>query len=475
MPGQFADWVRQTTTTTGTGNLTLGSAVTGFRTFATAGYANTEQFPYTVFGVDAAGNPSGEWEVGTGYYVSATPALQRYRVLASSNANATVNFSAGTKHVIVGANSDLILRAWGVTSCRLSLDTNWSPTSDITSSSTLRLLPGPGGAQATCGIYPGSAVGGVINVGASGVSLTLPTAEQFGIGYTCGITNGSTAVTHGVSTAVPTGCLVIGTGIPTGTYVLASTTTGFTMSRPATATNASASLTFYYSIYDVFLTVNSYTDANRSATTGMQVGLLNLSKWTNNSTPSTKTAAATGAPLSSGITNGVYIGTIQYHTTTASRDTAAHRALYNQFNQLPRRLHNSNAATANYSYTTGSWRIANADYSGQVEFVIGGGASAMHHGHGVTITSRQGAYNTAGNLAGMGILADLESAPGSQSAVVVGGASGNAYNVTSGVVVRTDHPGVGYHRYILAEFGSASANFMGTDFGYGVLTGSILG
>lgn len=474
MPGQFADWVRQTTTTTGTGNLTLGAAVTGFRTLATAGYANTEQFPYTVFGVDSAGNPSGEWEVGTGYYISATPALQRYRVLASSNSNATVNFSAGTKHVIVGFNSDLCLRAWGVTGCRLSLDNNWSPTTDITSSSTLKLLPGPGGGQASTGIYPGSEIGGVVNVGSGGVSLTLPTAEQFGIGYTCGITSGSVSVTHSTATAVPTGCLVVGTGIPTGTYVLASTTTGFTMSRPATATNASASLTFYYSIYDVFLTVNSYTTDNRSGTTGMQVGLLNVSKWTNNTTPSTKSITSTGSQLASGITNGVYVGTIQYITTTTSRDTAAHRALYNQFNQLPRQLFAQDAATGGYAYTTSAWRIANLDYNNQVEFVIGGGSSGMHHGHGVDILSRHCVTNTAGATMSVGNVLDLDSGPGTPHFTSIGG-GGFAYGFMSASCRRTTHPGIGYHRVYVAEYGFASGQFYGGSTGGNTLMGTILG
>lgn len=476
MPGQYADFVRQATTGTGTGTLTLGAVVTGFRTLATAGYVNLEKLPYTIFAVDAGGNPSGEWEVGVGVYVSATPALQRTRALASSNSNALVNFSAGTKHVIVGIAADVLPRAWGITGCRLSLDTNWCPTADITTSGTLRLLPGPAGGQVCIPMQPGSEVFGPANAGASGVSLALPTAEAANAGITCGITNGSVAVTHGVTTAVPTGCLVIGTGIPTGTYVLASTTTGFTMSRPATATNASASLTFYYSIYDVYATMADYTTHNRSASTGMQVPTLSLAKWTNNTTPSVKTGGATaqGHPLSAVAVNGVYIGTIQYFTTTASRDTAAHRALYNQFNQLPRRLHTNGATTGSYAYTTGAWRIANGDYTNQVEFVVGGGAASMHHGNGIMAASRQVANNSAAGIAGMGILVDLDSGPANSSAVVVGGATG-AYNNVTGTVVKTDHPGIGYHRWAIGEFGAASTNFVGTDFGGNSLTGTILG
>lgn len=87
-----SDLVHQTTTSTGTGNLTL-SSVNGKRTFATAYPAGTaNECDYYVSNQGAA-----EWERGTGH-VSAG-ALVRDTVLASSNAGAAVNFSAGTKDV----------------------------------------------------------------------------------------------------------------------------------------------------------------------------------------------------------------------------------------------------------------------------------------------------------------------------------------------------------------------------------------
>lgn len=88
----FADRVRDTTTTTGTGDITLaGSAPSGFRTFASA-FSVADRVYYAIVGA------SGEWEVGIGV-LSASTTLQRTTVLASSNAGAAVNFSAGTKDV----------------------------------------------------------------------------------------------------------------------------------------------------------------------------------------------------------------------------------------------------------------------------------------------------------------------------------------------------------------------------------------
>lgn len=87
----FADRVKDSTTTTGTGNVTLsGAAPTGFQTFASR-FAVGVRFYYAI----AAG---AEWETGIGY-LSASDTLVRERVLQSSNSDALVNFSSGTKDV----------------------------------------------------------------------------------------------------------------------------------------------------------------------------------------------------------------------------------------------------------------------------------------------------------------------------------------------------------------------------------------
>lgn len=88
-----ANLVQQTTSTTGTGNLTL-TAADGRQTFNSAfGTGGTDVFYYFVMNRAAA-----EWEVGTGHLFDSTT-LVRDTVLNSSNANAAVNFSAGTKDV----------------------------------------------------------------------------------------------------------------------------------------------------------------------------------------------------------------------------------------------------------------------------------------------------------------------------------------------------------------------------------------
>jgi len=86
------DRVQETTTTTGTGTLTLGGAVTGYQSFSAIGNANT-----TYYAIYAPGGS--EWEVGLGTYTASGTTLSRDTVLASSNSGSLVSFSAGTKNV----------------------------------------------------------------------------------------------------------------------------------------------------------------------------------------------------------------------------------------------------------------------------------------------------------------------------------------------------------------------------------------
>jgi len=88
------DRVRETTTTTGTGTITLGGAATGFQSFSVIGNANT-----TFYTIQLAN--TNEWEVGIGTYTLSGTTLSRDTILESSNSGSAVNFSAGSKDVFV--------------------------------------------------------------------------------------------------------------------------------------------------------------------------------------------------------------------------------------------------------------------------------------------------------------------------------------------------------------------------------------
>ena len=84
------DRVKETTTTTGTGTITLAGAVDGFQAFSAIGDGNTTYYAI------AGGT---EFEVGIGTYTSSGTTLSRDTVISSSNSGSLVNFSAGSKDV----------------------------------------------------------------------------------------------------------------------------------------------------------------------------------------------------------------------------------------------------------------------------------------------------------------------------------------------------------------------------------------
>jgi serine acetyltransferase len=92
----LADRVKETTTTAGTGTVTLLGAVTGFQSFAVIGNANTTYYTITA-------RTGTEWEVGIGTYTLSGTTLARTTVLANSAGTqpTALTFSAGTKDVFV--------------------------------------------------------------------------------------------------------------------------------------------------------------------------------------------------------------------------------------------------------------------------------------------------------------------------------------------------------------------------------------
>jgi hypothetical protein len=101
------DRVLETATSPGTGNVSLGGAVPGFRTFASLLGAG-DTCAYTIENVDANGNPNGGWERGFGTFQSG-PVLARTTIIESSAGGTTaVNF-AGNVRVGITMMSDTVV------------------------------------------------------------------------------------------------------------------------------------------------------------------------------------------------------------------------------------------------------------------------------------------------------------------------------------------------------------------------------
>ena len=112
----IADRVQETTTTTGTGALTLAGAKTGYQSFATAFGSGSRVVGYAM-------TDGTDWEVGVGTF-NGTTGLTRSVIRSSSNSGSAVNWSAGTKDVWCDASAELLDNAnHGHLLCRIL---NWA-------------------------------------------------------------------------------------------------------------------------------------------------------------------------------------------------------------------------------------------------------------------------------------------------------------------------------------------------------------
>jgi hypothetical protein len=121
------DSIVETSTTTGTGALTLAGPVTGFRAFSAVMTSPSDTCYYLIEGIDGSGNRTGEWETGLGTYSGANT-LTRTTPQRSSNSNAAVSFSAGTKRVMICATRTYLT---GLAPVEATASQIWTGTSSI--------------------------------------------------------------------------------------------------------------------------------------------------------------------------------------------------------------------------------------------------------------------------------------------------------------------------------------------------------
>jgi hypothetical protein len=91
---------KMSTATTGTGTITLGSAESGYQSFADAGVADGETVRYVIEDGTA-------WEIGTGTYTASGTTLSR-TVTESSNSDAAINLSGSAVVFATAAAADVM-------------------------------------------------------------------------------------------------------------------------------------------------------------------------------------------------------------------------------------------------------------------------------------------------------------------------------------------------------------------------------
>jgi hypothetical protein len=85
----------------GTGDFILGTPVSGYQSFASAGIANTNQVRYVI-------EEGSSWEIGTGQYLTAGPKVVRTVIQSSAGVGVLVNFTPAATIMVSVAAGDFV-------------------------------------------------------------------------------------------------------------------------------------------------------------------------------------------------------------------------------------------------------------------------------------------------------------------------------------------------------------------------------
>lgn len=217
----LADRVRQTTTSTGTGTITLDGSVEGFQSFSVIGNANTTY--YTIAG-------GTQWEVGIGTYSSGT--LARTTVISSSTGS-KLDLVAGTKDVFVTLPSSVAVTS----NTDVAFTKVTTPTVQAANSAGLSLKNSSGTTQLSMGAGGGDNLTLSVSTNINGANAQVDISPT-GTGHVHMKPTGTGSVEIAPTNAGTLDNLVIGGITPkNATFVNVAATTGTVSTAPSGGTD----------------------------------------------------------------------------------------------------------------------------------------------------------------------------------------------------------------------------------------------
>lgn len=420
----FFDRVKETTTTTGTGTVTLAGAATGYQSFAAVGDGN--KCCYCIAG-------GSQWEVGIGTYTASGTTLSRDTVLASSNSNAAVSFSAGSKDVFLTMPAALAGPYIG-SSAPTGVDTRLWWKSD---EGTLKIR------------YNGAWVD-ASSVGGSDPSLCQGRLT---------LTSGTPVTTSDVTGATT----IYWTPYKGNRIALYDGSSAWSVLSFSEISIALGTLTSGKN-YDVFAYNNGGT-----------VALEFSAAWSSDTARTDALTLQDGVYVKSGSTTRRYLGTFRTTSTTTTEDSGGgtssqvggKRFLWNYYNRAPR-FASVIEGTDNWSYTTNTWRQANGAAGNKVEMVVGVSEDIVQ----ATVVASLEIWSELTNAAKIGIGLDSTSAPTGLSGMAF--ETSTSHSGTALTARFAGFAGIGYHYLAWLEKGQGgNCSFKGDDAGSGCQSGMV--